>query len=118
MRIPLLGFMALGLLAGRRSADAGEYDGTPPGFHTPPIGGPPPDFPLLGIDGRTYGLPDFRDSPYLIVVFLSNHCPASHAAEVRFIPFVAGLKGSGVAVVAINPNSLEGLRIDELGYSK
>ena len=82
------------------------------------IGDPAPDFSLLGIDGRTYSLADFRDSPFLMVVFLSNHCPASHAAETRFIPFVASLKGKGVAVVAINPNSLEGLRIDELGYSK
>ncbi|HXQ80887.1 MAG TPA: redoxin domain-containing protein [Opitutaceae bacterium] len=122
MRLPLLGFMALGLAAGAppsvRVADADEYDGTPPGFHTLHVGDPAPDFSLLGIDGRTYSLADFRDAPYLIVVFLSNHCPSSHAAETRFIPFVAGLKGKGVAVVAINPNSLEGLRIDELGYSK
>ena len=31
---------------------------------------------------------------------------------------MAGLAGKGVAVVAINPNSLEGLRVEELGYSK
>jgi thiol-disulfide isomerase/thioredoxin len=31
---------------------------------------------------------------------------------------VAGLKGKGVAVVAINPNSLEGLMVEELGYAK
>ncbi len=122
MKLPLLGFMALGLLAGGTPAApvalAGEYDNNPPGFHTLAIGDPAPDFSLLGIDGKTYGLADFRDVPYLMVIFLSNHCPASHAAETRFIPFVAGLKGKGVAVVAINPNSLEGLRIDELGYSK
>jgi len=113
--------MALALFAGPLStgfAAEDEYGGTPPGFHTLRIGDPAPDFSLLGIDGRTYSLADFRDSPFLMVVFLSNHCPASHAAETRFIPFVASLKGKGVAVVAINPNSLEGLRIDELGYSK
>jgi len=109
--------MAAGpLSSGVKGGD--EYGGTPPGFHTLAIGDPAPDFSLLGIDGKTYSLSDFRDSPFLMVVFLSNHCPASHAAEVRFIPFVASLRGKGVAVVAINPNSLEGLRIDELGYSK
>ncbi len=90
----------------------------PPGFHTLKIGEAAPDFSLLGVDGKTYSLADFRDSPYLMVIFLSNHCPTSHAAETRFIPFVAGLKGRGVAVVAINPNSTEGLRVEELGYSK
>jgi len=122
MKLHPLGFMALGLLAAGPFAGnvaiAGEYDNNPPGFHVLQIGDPAPDFSLLGIDGKTYSLADFRGSPFLIVIFLSNHCPVSHAAETRFIPFVAGLKGKGVAVVAINPNSLEGLRIDELGYSK
>jgi len=117
MRLPLLGFMALGLLAGTAARAADYYDG-PPGMHTLKIGDPAPDFSLLGIDGKTYSLADFKDSKLLIVIFLSNHCPVSHAVETRFIPFVAALEGDGVAVVAINPNSLEGLRIDELGYSK
>jgi peroxiredoxin len=90
----------------------------PPGFHTLAIGDRAPDFSLLGVDGKTYSLADFASDDFLIVIFLSNHCPASHAAEVRFLPFVAGLKGKGVGVVAINPNSLEGLRLEELGYTK
>ncbi len=90
----------------------------PPGFHTLKIGESAPDFSLPGVDGKTYSLADFRDSRFLMVIFLSNHCPTSHAAETRFIPFVAGLKGKGVAVVAINPNSLAGLRVEELGYAK
>jgi len=113
--------MALAVLAcafAGQAASADEFDGTPPGFHTLQIGDQAPDFSLLGIDGKTYSLADFRDSRFLMLIFLSNHCPASHAAEVRFIPFVAGLQGKSVAVVAINPNSIEGLRIDELGYSK
>ena len=82
------------------------------------VGDKAPDFTLPGSDGKTYTLADFKDSPVLMVIFLSNHCPVSHAAETRLLPFVASMKGRGVAVVAINPNSLEGLRIDELGYSK
>jgi peroxiredoxin len=95
-----------------------EEHGLPPGFHSLKIGENAPDFSLLGVDGKTYSLADFKGSPFLMVIFLSNHCPASHAADSRFIPFVASLKGKGVAVVAINPNSLEGLRVEELGYSK
>jgi len=113
--------MALGLLGGALSGaqdpEISEH-GLPPGFHSLAIGESAPDFSLLGVDGKTYSLADFRDSPYLMVIFLSNHCPASHAAELRFIPFVRGLAGKGVAVVAINPNSLEGLRLEELGYTK
>ena len=122
MKLPHPGFVALGLLAGglfaAQDPAVDAEHGMPPGFHTLAIGDPAPDFSLLGVDGKTYSLADFRDDPVLIVIFLSNHCPVSHAAETRFIPFVASLKGKGVGVVAINPNSVEGLRIDELGYSK
>jgi peroxiredoxin len=104
-------------LRAQDSAPSAEH-GMPPGFHTLNIGDAAPDFSLLGVDGRTYSLADFKDQPYLVVIFLSNHCPSSHAAETRFIPFVKGLAGKGVAVVAINPNSVEGLSVEELGYSK
>ncbi len=121
MRPPLLTLLALGVLASHAPAaqdPEATPHGAPPGFHTLKIGDPAPDFSLPGVDGHTYSLADFRDARFLMVIFLSNHCPASHAAETRFIPYVAGLKGKGVAVVAINPNSVEGLRLEELGYSK
>jgi thiol-disulfide isomerase/thioredoxin len=54
----------------------------------------------------------------LMVIFLSNHCPYSHAAETRLLPLVAEMKARGLAVVAINPNSPEAVAIGELGYSK
>jgi peroxiredoxin len=113
--------MGLALLSGVacRAADAeASGNGTPPGFHALQIGDAAPDFSLLGIDGKTYSLADFKDDPVLIVIFLSNHCPVSHAADSRFVPFVASLAGKGVGVIAINPNSVEGLRIEELGYAK
>ncbi len=121
MKIPYPGFMVLALLA-VRLLGAGDppisEHGVPAGFHTLKIGDPAPDFALLGVDGKTYRLADFSQDPVLIVIFLSNHCPVSHAAETRFIPFVASLKGRGVGVVAINPNSMAGIQINELGYSK
>lgn len=121
MRSPLLGFMALGLVAGgllAKDAEVPSEHGLPPQFHTLAIGDAAPDFSLLGVDGRTYSLASFKDDKLLVVIFLSNHCPVSHAADTRIVPWVAGLAGKGVGVVAINPNSMEGLSIDELGYSK
>ena len=90
----------------------------PPGFHKLQLGDKAPDFKLPGIDGRTYTLADFASAPVLMVVFLSNHCPYSHAAETRLIPLAKEYAAKGLAVVAINPNSPEGLRLDELGWSK
>lgn len=84
------------------------------------LGDAAPDFTLPGIDGKTYTLADFPapSAPVLMVVFLSNHCPYSHAAEQRLLPLAREFAGKGLAVVAINPNSPDGIRIDELGYSK
>ena len=81
------------------------------------IGDPAPDFSLKGVDGRIYTLADFK-APVLMVVFLSNHCPYSHAAETRLLPLAREFQDQSLAVVAINPNSPEGVAITELGYSK
>src|SRR5436190_15495697 len=62
------------------------------------IGDSAPDFSLKGVDGKTYLLTDFKDSPLLMVIFLSNHCPYSHAAETRLLPMVEELKSKGLAV--------------------
>lgn len=93
-------------------------DGLPPDAHQVKLGDKAPDFKLPGIDGKTYTLADFNSAPVLMVVFLSNHCPFSHAAETRLIPLAKEFAPKGLAVVAINPNSPEGLRLDELGWSK
>src|SRR4051812_40783637 len=82
------------------------------------LGDSAPDFRLLGIDGKQHTLADYKTGHALMVVFLSNHCPISHAVETRLIPFVKEFMPKGLTVVAINPNSPEGIRIDELGYSK
>ncbi len=82
------------------------------------IGDRAPDFSLKGVDGKTYSLADFKEARVLMVMFLSNHCPSSHAAETRLLPLIAEMKTRGLAAVAINPNSPEALSIGELGYSK
>ncbi len=97
--------------------DKGRH-GLPPDVQELKIGDPAPDFSLKGIDDRTYTLADFKDAKVLMVVFLSNHCPVSHAVETRLIPYVTKMKARGLGVVAINPNHPDGIRIDELGYSK
>lgn len=90
----------------------------PSDAHHLKIGDAAPDFSLKGVDGKTYTLADFKDAPVLMVVFLSNHCPYSHAAETRLLPLIAEMKPRGLAVVAINPNSPDAVGVGELGYSK
>jgi peroxiredoxin len=99
---------------GLRAAESG----LPPDAHELKIGDSAPDFSLKGVDDKTYTLADFKSARLLMVVFLSNHCPYSHAAETRLLPFAAEMKSRGLDVVAINPNHPDAVRIDELGYSK
>ena len=103
---------------GGKSRAGVDASGLPSDARQLKIGDPAPDFSLLGVDGKTRTLADFKDAPVLMVVFLSNHCPYSHAAEDRLIPFYAEMKSRGLTVVAINPNHPDAVRVDEHGYSK
>ena len=78
--------------------------GLPPDANRLNIGNRAPDFELLGIDGKTHTLADYKSAKLLMVVFLSNHCPYSHAAETRLIPMAKEFKSQGLDVVAINPS--------------
>jgi peroxiredoxin len=89
----------------------------PPDAKRLKLGDAAPDFRLKGVDGKFYTLADFK-APLLMVAFLSNHCPYSHAAETRLIPLAKEFKSRGLDVIAINPNSPEGVALTELGYSK
>lgn len=82
------------------------------------IGSIAPDFKLKGIDDKVHMLVDYAKAEALMVIFMSNHCPSSQGIEGRLKKLVADYKSKGLTVVAINPNSPEGLRPDELGYSK
>lgn len=96
----------------------GVEEGLPPDAHQMKIGEAAPDFLLKGVDGKSYSLADFKDAAVLMVIFMSNHCPYSHAVEDRLAKLIADFKGRGLAVVAINPNHPDAVRIDEMGYSK
>jgi peroxiredoxin len=81
------------------------------------IGAVAPDFNLPGVDGRNYSLKDFAAARILVVIFTCNHCPTAQAYEERLIKLDADYKARGVALVAINPNNAQAVRLDELGYT-
>jgi peroxiredoxin len=82
-----------------------------------PIGSPAPDFALQGTDGNIHRLSDYAASPILLVVFTCNHCPIAQMYERRIERLAADYKDRGVALVAIQPNDPNALRIDELDSS-
>jgi peroxiredoxin len=81
------------------------------------LGSPAPDFDLPGVDGRNHTLHEFDNAKILLIVFTCNHCPTAQAYEGRIKQIVAEYKDKGVALVAINPNNPEAIRLDELGYT-
>jgi len=81
------------------------------------IGAAAPDFSLPGVDGKTYSLKNFADSPILMVMFICNHCPTSQLYEGRMKKLVDDYRGKGVATVAIEPNDPSAILLSELGYT-
>lgn len=82
-----------------------------------PIGSAAPDFALPGVDGKIHRLADYAASPVLAIVFTCNHCPIAQLYEQRIMRLYEDYGDKGVAVVAIQPNAPEALRIDELDSS-
>lgn len=103
--------------SGKRGMRAAEV-GLPSDARQLKIGDAAPNFALRAVDGKTYTPADFKDDDLLMVIFTSNHCPYCHAMEGRLAKLIADTKGRGLAVVAINPNHPDAIRVDELGYSK
>ncbi len=81
------------------------------------LGSPAPNFELPGVDGQMHKLSDYASSPVLVVVFTCNHCPIAQMYETRIQKLADDYRGRGVAVVAIQPNAPEAIRIDELDSS-
>ena len=81
------------------------------------IGSPAPDFALPGVDGKTHKLSDYAASPLLAIVFTCNHCPTAQLYEDRIKRIAADYRSKGVALVAIQPNDPNALRVDEMVMS-
>jgi peroxiredoxin len=81
------------------------------------IGSAAPDFSLPGVDGKIHKLSDYASSPILVIVFTCNHCPIAQMYERRIQQLADDYKNKGVAVVAIQPNDPQAIRIDELDSS-
>jgi thiol-disulfide isomerase/thioredoxin len=81
------------------------------------IGSPAPDFCLPGVDGKTHCLKDYATSKILIIAFICNHCPTSQLYETRIKQLAADYRDKGVALVAIQPNNPNAVRLDEMGYT-
>lgn len=77
--------------------------------HTPPgeLGSLAPDFALLGVDGRTARLADFKGARALVVIFMCNHCPYVQAVDDRINTLAREYAPRGVSVIAINPNDAQ-----------
>ncbi len=81
------------------------------------LGEKAPPFTLPGVDGKTYTLEDFSGAEVLVVIFNTNHCPTAQAYEDRIIRLTADYAEKGVAVVVIQPNDPQAVRLDELAFS-
>ena len=81
------------------------------------IGAAAPDFALPGVDGKTHKLSDYAKAKVLAVVFECNSCPVSELYEGRIEKLFQDYSSKGVALVAINPNNPDSVRLDEESYS-
>ncbi len=81
------------------------------------IGAAAPDFCLPGIDGQTHCLAEYASSKVLVIVFTCDHCPTAQLYETRIKQLAADYQDRGVALVAIEPNNPNAVRLDEMGYT-
>ena len=81
------------------------------------IGAQAPDFNLPGVDGKMHKLADYKESPFLMVVFMCNHCPTSQLYEGRIQKLIDDYRPKGVTSVAIEPNDPSAILLSELGYT-
>jgi len=100
------------MLAAAGTAFGAEYP-----YPTLAIGSPAPDFALPGIDGKTHKLSEYSSSPVLAIVFTCNHCPTAQLYESRIKKLAADYRDKGVALIAIEPNDPDAVRLGELGYT-
>jgi peroxiredoxin len=68
---------------------------------------------LPGVDGKRHDFDEWKNQPYLLVVFTCNSCPCSKDYEDRIKAFVTKYQDK-VAVVAINANTIPEDRLDAM----
>jgi peroxiredoxin len=68
------------------------------------IGDKATDFKLKSVDGKMYGMSDYKDAKGFIVVFTCNHCPFAKKYEDRINTLAKKYKPQGYILLAINPN--------------
>ena len=64
----------------------------------------PPDFSLVGVDGKTWTLQDCVGPKGLLVMFICNHCPYVKAITHKLVRDTSELATLGVNSVAIMSN--------------
>lgn len=62
---------------------------------------------LLGADGKTYALGDYKDKKAIVLVFTCNHCPVAVACEDRIVELQKDYADKGVQVVAISVSDFD-----------
>lgn len=97
--------------------EAGHLRADGPAVPILAIGAQAPDFCLPGIDGQTHCLKEYGESQILVVAFTCNHCPTAQLYEQRIRRLAADYQDKGVALVAIEPNNPNAVRLDEMGYT-
>jgi thiol-disulfide isomerase/thioredoxin len=81
------------------------------------LGSAAPEFSLPGIDGKVHKLAEYSSPKVLAIVFTCNHCPTAQLYETRLKKIVEDYKGKSFAMVAIEPNDPDAVRLSELGYT-
>jgi peroxiredoxin len=70
---------------------------------------------LIGVDGKTHSLDDYKSAKVVVVAFTCNHCPVAQLYEERFVQFVKEQNSRDIAFVAIScslfpPDSLDKMK--------
>lgn len=68
------------------------------------VGDKAKDFKLKSVDGKLYGMKNFKNAKGFIVVFTCNHCPFAVKYEDRINDLARKYKEQGYILLAINPN--------------
>ncbi|MGA2629599.1 MAG: redoxin domain-containing protein [Terriglobia bacterium] len=108
-----IGILVLALIAAPVLVAQEEHSPYP----TLAIASAAPDFCLPGIDDKTHCLKDYAASKVLVIVFTCDHCPTAQLYESRIKKLADDYRGRDVALVTIEPNAPDAVRLDEMGYT-